>query len=418
MSLFSGQIGSLEQALRVKDMTSPTMREAIARWETLYLNAAQSEQEDSCQRLPVLIVSKLCRTVFSEYAATVLGEGPRQDWLREVLRRLEPVRERAVQFQLTGGECFIKPVLAQGGAFDFLAIPRSHFLPLARDRLYRRRARGSLGVAIPLDALEEYAALVPELVLPELYSLGMAQLRNPLLNCVDGSTDGVSVFAPAEALLHRLAENERQLGEEFENGASRVFASADLLTKDARGRRKLSDRLFVGIDEEPAAAGVTIFSPALREQSYLARKQEYLRDVESLIGLKRGILSEVEAAERTATEITSSAGDYNLTIIDFQRTWENSLRELLDICLRLGRLYYRMEGGPLKPEELSIDWGDGVLFNRDKAWAEQLQMVQAGMLRPELALGWYYNLPTETPEDLRLVREKYLPELDRLAEGG
>ena len=174
----------------------------------------------------------------------------------------------------------------------------------------------------------------------------------------------------------------------------------------------------MGIDEEPAATGVTIFSPALREQSYLARKQEYLRDVESLIGLKRGILSEVEAAERTATEITSSAGDYNLTIIDFQRTWENSLRELLDICLRLGRLYYRMEGGPLKPEELSIDWGDGVLFNRDKAWSEQLQMVQAGMLRPELALGWYYNLPTETPEDLRLVREKYLPELDRLAEGG
>ena len=154
MSLFSGQIGSLEQALRVKDMTSPTMREAIARWETLYLNAAQSEQEDSCQRLPVLIVSKLCRTVFSEYAATVLGEGPRQDWLREVLRRLEPVRERAVQFQLTGGECFIKPVLAQGGAFDFLAIPRSHFLPLARDLYGRITDAATMEVTLSGSELE------------------------------------------------------------------------------------------------------------------------------------------------------------------------------------------------------------------------------------------------------------------------
>ena len=117
-----------------------------------------------------------------------------------------------------------------------------------RSHLYRSRERGNLGTEVPLNALEEYAAFAPELVLPEVYSLGMAQLRTPLLNCVDGSTDGVSVFAPAEALLHRLAENERQLAEEFENGASRVFASADLLTRDARGRRKLSERLFVGIE--------------------------------------------------------------------------------------------------------------------------------------------------------------------------
>lgn len=455
MRVFSAKAGSLEQALRVRDITSQPMREAIARWNELYLDAAWREGEDGCQRLPVLIVNKLCKTVFSEYAVTVPGESPRSHWLREQLRRLEPVRQRAAQFQLVGGECFLKPVLAGGGAFDFLPIPRDCFLPLARDlrgrvtdaatmavtlrggwyytlaerrtvdaagtlavrsHLYRSRDRGDLGAEVPLDALEDYTALVPELVLPEMYSLGMVQLKNPLLNCVDGSADGVAIFAPAEGLLRRIAENQRQLNEEFENGASRVFASSDLLTRDAKGRRKLSERLFVGIDEDPAEAGVTIFSPALREQSYLARKQEHLRDIESLIGFKRGILSQVEAAERTATEITSSAGDYNLTIIGLQRVWEAGLRELLDICLRLGRLYYGLDGGPLEPEELSIDWGDGVLFDRDKAWAEQLQMVQSGMLRPEIALAWYYDLPAETQEELAAIRERYLPQLDRLGE--
>lgn len=53
---------------------------------------------------------------------------------------------------------------------------------------------------------------------------------------------------------------------------------------------------------------LAIFSPALREQSFLARKQSYLRAVESIIGLKRGLLSEVEEVERTAKEIISSAG--------------------------------------------------------------------------------------------------------------
>ena len=58
---------------------------------------------------------------------------------------------------------------------------------------------------------------------------------------------------------------------------------------------------------------------------------------------------------------------------------------------------------------MQIDWGDGVLYDRSRVWAEQQQMVSAGLLRPEIALAWYYNLPAETEEDLRAVREKYMP---------
>lgn len=105
-----------------------------------------------------------------------------------------------------------------------------------------------------------------------------------------------------------------------------------MLTKDARGNKVFKDHTFVGLDEDPETVGVTIFSPALREQSFLARKQEYLRNVENVIGLKRGLLSEVEAAERTATEITSSEGEYNLTVIDFQQMWEKTVREAVRVC--------------------------------------------------------------------------------------
>lgn len=61
---------------------------------------------------------------------------------------------------------------------------------------------------------------------------------------------------------------------------------------------------FIGLPDDPANVGVTVYSPQLRVEQYLARKQDILRSCESLIGFKRGILSEVEAAERTATEIT------------------------------------------------------------------------------------------------------------------
>ena len=174
----------------------------------------------------------------------------------------------------------------------------------------------ALGRCVPLSALEACAGLVPQLFLPGVPGVGLAVLRAPGANCVDGSADAVSIYAPAAGLLHALARCEEQLNTEFANGASRVFASEDLLRPDAGGRRALRDDLFVGLPDDPANVGVTVYSPALREQSYLARKQDLLRGCESLLGLRRGILSETEAeAEpRTATEVNATAVDYDLTI--------------------------------------------------------------------------------------------------------
>lgn len=44
-----------------------------------------------------------------------------------------------------------------------------------------------------------------------------------------------------------------------------------------------------------------------------------------------------------------------------------------------------------------------------KEWADRLAMVQQGMLRPELALAWKFDLPCDTEEDLAAIRQKYMP---------
>lgn len=165
------------------------------------------------------------------------------------------------------------------------------------------------------------------------------------------------------------------------------------------------------------AVGLTIFSPELREKSFLARKQDYLRSAENIIGLKRGLLSEVEAAERTATEVTSSAGDYNLTIIDFQQMFEAAVREAAGLCGVLGRLYHVPGAHDIAPEDISIDWGNGVLYNEDKTWADYKDMVARGLLKPEIALGWRFGMPAETEADLAAIRQKYMPQLQQQADG-
>jgi len=181
---------------------------------------------------------------------------------------------------------------------------------------------------------------------------------------------------------------------------------------DEYGHKKLTGKVFVGVPDMPQNVGINIFSPALRDANYENRKQSYLRSCESLIGLKRGILSNVEASERTATEITSSEGDYSLTIGELQSMYYDALREALRLCDLLGQMFKLCDSSRFDLDSLAVTWGNGVLYDARQEWEDDLAAVAAGLLRPELALAHKYDLACDTPEDLKKIRETYMPELD------
>lgn len=453
-ALFNKSAYNYEDAFRAKDKTSKQMQEAIIDWFDLYYITKPTKDEDPCQQIPYTIVRKLTKTTFSEYKAS-----SKDEFAVGVLESLDEHKNHAVELGLIGGECLLKPVpRPDKKGFAWAMIPRNNVLVFARDdsgrmtdigmagyatygthfytllerrtvdargyltirnKLYRSETQGTLGVPVQLSALPQYAELPEEYTFQKpIGSVGLVSMKAPIANCVDGSHDGVSVYAAAAGLIHNINRNEAQLNTEFSNGKSRVFVSADLTRRDSQGRRVFNDDIFVGVDGDPEDMGVTVFSPALREASFLARKQEYLRNVESVIGLKRGLLSEVEAAERTAKEITSSEGDYNLTVIDFQQMWEKAAREAVELCGVLGQMYRINGAHEVDGDAVTFDWGNGVLFDEEKTWADYVAMVAAGLLKPEIALGWKFGMPTETEADLKKIREKFMPDIEGMARDG
>ena len=430
-------IYNYEEAFGAADKTTPAMRRAITDWFGLYYNTAADDKTDPSQRIAYCVVNKLVKTVFGEYKVT--ANAPLEQL---VVQALDKQKLRAVQLALVGGECYLKPWFA-GGAPSFAVIPRNNVLIFGTDqegnptdmgtversirgkyyytllerrsldtkgrlviqnKLYRALNSQNLGVRVPLTEVEEYAHLPEQFIYEAALGIGLVRVKNPMLNCVDGSADGVSVYAAAAGLIRAIDENEAQLRGEFRRGESRIILSGDMLDRD----QKLSEHLFVGLDDDPQSVGITVFSPQLREQSYLNRKWEYLRNIESIIGLKRGTLSQVQQEEKTATEIASSAGDYNLTIIDFQKMWENALMEAVQLCGVLAGLHgYRFAAGQLP----TVDWGNGILYDEDKTWADYLVMVDKGLLKPEYALAWRFNLPADSDVELFNIRKKYMPEM-------
>ena len=443
---------SLAEAFKADDITTVAMNEAIRAWFDLYFFRTPTKGEDPAQRIPYVVINKLTRTVFSEYEAT-----SQSAFATSVLEALDDVRKKAMQQGLVGGEALLKPVF-DGEAVRFSVIDRQAYLVFGRDdagkltdigttattatggyfytllerrsvdergyltvenQLRRSQDKGALGVPVPLSTLPKYADLQDIVTYPvPVGSVGLIPIRTPMVNCVDGSPDSVSIYEPAVGLIRNIAINEAQINGEFERGESRIVVSGDMMELDAAGKRAFKDNIFTGLPDGPDEVGVTIFSPAFREQSFFARKNEYLRNIESLIGFKRGILSEVEAAERTATEVTSSAGDYAITITDLQAMWTAAALEALRVCGILGKLY-RVPGAMEVPENaVSISYGDGVLYNRDQVNQEMFSQVQAGLLSPERYLGWYYDQAHDTPEERQKIRENYMPDVGELTEEG
>lgn len=424
-----------EAAFGAADKTSRAMRTAISQWFSAYYDDAAATDADPCQRIGYTLVSKLNKTVFGEYAASC-ADPAAQAWLRV----LDEKRMDAMQLALVGGECYIKPCPV-GTGFSFTLIPRNNVLVFARDAdglptdmgtvercvsgkyyytLLERRSVGedgrltienkllrslndrNPGSPVRLNTLARYAHLPEKCTLEQPVGLGLVRVRTPILNCVDGSADGVAVYAPAMGLIRAIDENEAQLRGEFRRGKSRIIVSRDLLDEN----KQLSSDLFVGLDEDPDRVGITLFSPQLREQSFLARKQEYLRNVESVIGLKRGTLSDVNMDQRTATEVAASAADYNLTVMELQRMWQRALEQSLQLCAQLAGLY----GLPQAADcSVTVDWGNGVLYDEDVLWQGYLQMVKEGLLKPEIALGWRFGMAADTAEQTKAIRERFMP---------
>lgn len=426
-------IYNYEQAFGAADKTTGAMRKAIGRWFEMYYESTATESSDPCQRIPYTVVNKLVKAVFGEYKAesdTPFGQS--------ILKTLDEKKRLAMQLALVGGNCYIKPC-PTGTGFSFTLVPRNRALIFSADgagrptdmglveksvwgnayytllerrsvdaegyltiqnKLYRSSDSRNLGGEVPLKNIPAYSNLAESYRFEKpVGSVGLVAMKLPMLNCVDGSNDGVAVYAPAEGLIRNINRNEAQMNGEFERGESRVFASRDLLDRETG----LQDHLFVGLDDDPERVGLTVFSPQLREESFLSRKQEYLRNLETLLGLRRGMISDTNMDDRTATEITASAMEYSLTVLDFQQIWQTAVEEVMALCGQLAELY----GLPCRDlGKVCFDWGNGVLYDQEKTWADYMEMVTRGILKPEVALAWRFGM---TDADEKTVREKLMP---------
>ena len=413
-ALTNNAVENIEEALGMTDATSSAMKHAIAEWYAAWYGRAPTKTEDPCQRLPYAIVNKLCKATFGEYDSSLQHtDSAKAKYLDGVRSAFDDCKTSFMTQAMIGGEAWAKPVPMPDGRLTWQIVGRDSVIILGRD------ASG-----IPSDV-----ALCEKSVSADHHFYTLVERRTSFagrltiqyrLYCSDNkSTLGRCVPLVSLPQYERLEDEYTfavpidGVSREFELGRMRVVASADIL-RTHNGKKSLTDDVFVGLDGNEQSVGITPFAPALRNESYEARRQTYLKAIENLLGIKRGILSDAEAVSKTATEINSSAGDYSLSIMDFQHLYYDALQAALRLGDQIGQAYRLCDASAWDADELAVTWGNGVLYDADQEWTERKELVQMGLLKPELALAWKFDLPAESEADLAEIRKNYMPELKDL----
>lgn len=390
----------------LKPAISSELFERIQLWNDMYSGAAPwLDGETVSLRLEQGIVREFANIVLNEMTVSVSNEkldGIFQAALRNMNENL--------QSGLATGAMIIKPVSTDKVQF----VSQSSFVPIEYDgtrrltkvifpetkqsgntfytrleyhsltpdkgleiinRAYKSRSENSIGRQIPLDEVEEWAALPEYIAYPMMKRPAFGYYRNPIKNTVDSGFGGISIFESAVDMIRCADEQFGRLDWEFESGKRIIHVSEDMVKKMNDGTLDIKmKRLYRGLD----ADGNDLYheySPALRQSDISAGLDEYKRLIEFQTCLAYGDISNPQDVEKTATEVlTAKKRKYNM-VSAIQR----NLYDCLDDLAYAIAFYNSMA---TVPYTFNCEFSDSILGDDESERAQDREDVANGTLSP------------------------------------
>lgn len=423
--LFKGNGGASVDDFKITDSAeSPTMRSATSLWWDAFqgqLPFAQTHK--NFKPLPTAYISTayLAQLVTGEIKFEVADE----ELNKHVQKNLLPNLDRIVQQTLVGGYTVIKPYFVQSGEMFFDSGTSRDFMPLALDenghitegifyerirycgKIYERREHHTFrdGVhtvrntayiygtkrTVELSEIPKWAMLLPEGRIPSDIPM-IATFRTPYANNIDLDSElPISIFANSLGTLHEIDEAHSEYCAEFRKMSAKVFADRTVLKENSG----IPDDYFVGISGDGTSTmeqQIMAYAPQIRETEHSAKINKELRFYETQIGVSSGTFSfDTAKGLVTATQVLSEDRTTYNTVCQIQRQLRPVLQVLSQIIVTLAWFYgFECEDG-----ECAIEFGDSVFEDTGTEFNRRFQMVQAGLLKPELFVSWYYGVPVE-----------------------
>lgn len=262
-----------------------------------------------------------------------------------------------------------------------------------------------LGKEVPLSSVPEWADLEEDIIIKNVKMPLFAYFKIPNANNIDDTSPlGVSVYSRAVSDIKEADKQWTRILWEFEGSELAVDADVTLFKKNAKGEYELpkgKERLFRMMDLDEDAEKYKVYAPPIRDENLINGFNAILRRIEFNVGLAYGTLSDPNTVDKTAEEIKASKQRSYSTVSDIQKSLQTALEQLvyaMDVIAQLSNL----PGG--KKYEMSFDWDDSIVIDKEQELASMQQDAVAGFIRKEIYVAAKYGVSEE--EALKMMPQQ------------
>lgn len=269
------------------------------------------------------------------------------------------------------------------------------------NKCFHSQDPSDIGQTCSLEEVPEWATINPgPVIYPGMQQMDFGYYRNPIKNRIDGSACGVSIFEAAKGRIRKADIQGARLDWEYDSGERAIHVDDRALKKDRKtgrfGMAKLNKRLYRGLDLDDGKDKELYkeYSPEMRDEAYKRGLEEYKREIEFIVGLAYGDLSDAQEVEKTATEIKiSKARKYNrVTAI------QSNLEECLE-DFAAGLAFYN--GLYTSGYEFMCKFNDSILTDEESERQQDRQDVSMGVMSHlEYRMKWYNEDEETAAENL------------------
>ena len=220
-------------------------------------------------------------------------------------------------------------------------------------------------------------------------------IKSPINNRKTDDKYGVPITYGCDSTIAEIKETMKQLYREYKLKEAFVGADSTMFNgKDSLPLNGLFKKVDAGDDNF-----FEVFDPAFRP--FTERLQELFKRLEHQIGTSAGILSEVNTANATATEIKRSMFD-TFTLVDGMRSnIEKGIEDFLYSANVLANAYNLTPQGDY---EVSFDWDYSLLEDSQETFSQLITAQSKGIISEVEVRQWLK--PDETLEDSQKAIEE------------